>query len=247
MNYLCIAEKHDLLLKNLADIALMQRVISSSFKREFETISEYEKQNSASEIISHDAFGAYSLITGSIEKYAFRETSISDLKNLTIWNKNNQYCWLLVNVYEKFEKFIFEVHENLAGCEIDKPNLRKALTFISNKHLSIRSHEKNNSSNIHLKVAIILIEKCRHKIVHAQGHVADIKEFTDKIISDSGVNNNKKIHEEFIMQFIQDGKIFILEQPINDGHRIPRYRDVYTHLISYLIGYANLIKQAEIV
>lgn len=56
MSYELFAKSHEDFLGNMADIALMQRVIKNSFQREFDLLNEYELKNSPSEIISHDAF-----------------------------------------------------------------------------------------------------------------------------------------------------------------------------------------------
>ncbi|OOF01546.1 hypothetical protein BZG80_15485 [Salinivibrio sp. MA440] len=244
MSYEQIAEKYDSLLRSMADSGLMQRVINNSFKREFEILNEYESKNSPCDIISHDAFGLHDINTGKIKKYAFRRTSVAELKHLTLWNKNSQYCWLIEHMYEEFERFIFDAHELLLGESIPKPNLRSTLSFFSSKYPEVKKLESKNAFGIHLKIAVLMIEKLRHKIVHAQGYVNNLEQFVEKVISDSGVNNNKAEHREFIKQFVLDGRVYLLERPINDDAFLPRHIDVYTHMISYLAGYAGLVKSA---
>lgn len=244
MSYERIAEYHEALLENLASNALMQRVINNSFKREFDLLNAYELTNSPSEIMSHDAFGAHDLFTGEKKKYAFRQTSIAELKKLTWWHKNSQYCWLLAQTYEWFEKFVFESHELLLGSPRKKNTLSHSLAYFSSTYPKIKQSEEINASGIHLKIAVLMIEQMRHHIVHAQGYVHNVDAFSEKIIKNSGINNSKHKNKEFFLQFIIDSRIYLLERPIIDDSKLPRYQDVYTHLVSYLIGYSELIKKA---
>ncbi|ODP98199.1 hypothetical protein [Salinivibrio sp. SS2] len=244
MSYELLAKNHEDLLGHMADIALMQRVIKNSFQREFDLLNEYELKNSPSEIISHDAFGSHDLVSGKLKKYAFCQTSIAELKKLTLWHKNSQYCWLLVQAYEWFEKFIFDSHKLILREQPKTKALNCSLSFFSSTYTRVKEYEKKNASGIHLKIAVLMIEQLRHQIVHAQGCVNDFDDFSEKIISKSGINNDKPEHRKFFRQFILDNKVYLLERPINDGHYPPRYHDTYTHLVSYLIGYAGLIKEA---
>ncbi|WP_415668845.1 hypothetical protein, partial [Vibrio rarus] len=230
--------------EEIADISLMQRVVNNSFKREFEVLGEYEKSNLPSTVISSDAFGAYNIFTGELEKYAIRETEISKLITLTEQHKNNQYCWLLSNAFEKFEKFINTTYNLMSNSDKSKRDLRKVLTYFTDNLPYLKKHEKNNKSGIHLKIAILYIEKLRHAIVHSQGKLDDVEIFVSKTIKDSGISNNKKDHEEFIKQYISNNQVVIFETPIGNKSAFPRYHDVYTHLVSYLIGYAGLVNKA---
>jgi hypothetical protein len=222
----------------------MQRVANNSFKREFEVLVEYEKNNPSSKVISRDAFGAYNIFTGELEKYATRETEVSKLITLTAQHKNHQYCWLLSNVFEKFEAFINSSYTLMNNSTESKRDLRKVLTFFTDNLSYLKQHEKNNKSGIHLKIAILYIEKLRHAIVHSQGKLDDVEAFVSKTINESGISNNRSDHEGFIKQYISNNQVVIVETPLDDDRSLSRYHDVYTHLVSYLIGYAGLVNKA---
>lgn len=85
------------------------------------------------------------------------------------------------------------------------------------------------------------MEKLRHAIVHNQGKIEDLEIFTNKVINDSGINNNRNEHELFISQFFIENRVTLLESPIADGCLLQRYHNVYRHVASYLLSYAYLV------
>lgn len=237
-----INEEYEQFLNHMSDLALRQRVIHSSFKREFEILAKF-KNDSASEIVSCDALGFMNLFTGKFERYTSRKTSYSELENETIRQKNNQYCWLVVDAYERFESLIFKIHELLIGESLPKKNreLKKTLCYFSYTYSSVSKAEKTNFSGVNLKIALLMVEKFRHKVVHSQGVIDDEKVFIDKILHDSGINNDKDLHVRFIKQFICDGRVNILERSIQSDSIVSMYHDVYTNIASYLVGYSKLV------
>jgi hypothetical protein len=242
MHHASIELSYNELLKDLADINLIQQVANSAFKREFDILNEFEKNKSPDSVVGNYAFGFDNPFSGEVEKYAFRKTSISDLKRLTLQQKNNQYCWLLSNSFEKFENYIKGSYEDLTTKSAPR-DLNKTLAYFSNNYPQLNKSEKINKYNIHLRVAVLLVEKLRHVIVHEQGYIMDSKKFINKVIEQSGINNTRLEHEEFIQQFIFDGKVYIVEQSVVDDFTLPRYHDVYRYLVSYLLAYALLIKE----
>ncbi|MDA3140379.1 hypothetical protein [Vibrio metschnikovii] len=242
-----INEYYDEFIQKVADISLMQRVVDDAFKREMKVLMEYEFKERSSDIIRHDALGYHNLFTGKLEKYAFRKTTVSDLIRMTFIHKNTQYCWLMASAFECFEKFIKHVYLYASNNnEVHKLCLRKILSFISDNNGNIKRYEKNNTSGIHLKVAVLFIEKLRHAIVHAQGFIgSEVNELVSKIFKESGVVNdgNRHVHEDFIKQYIKDRHIILVEVPIETQGRLPLYHNTYTHLVSYLIGYAGLVNK----
>ena len=242
MNHASIERSYNNLLKDLADINLIQQVANAAFKREFDILDEFEKSKSPNFVVGSYAFGFDNPFSGEVEKYAFRKTSLSDLKSLTLKQKNNQYCWLLSNAFEKFESYVKRSYEMLTTKTAPR-DLKTTLTYFSNNYPLLNENEKSNKCNIHLKIAVLLVEKLRHAIVHEQGCILDSKAFINKVIKQSGINNDRLEHEKFIQQFIFDGKVYIIELPIVDGDLLPRYHDIYRHLVSYLLAYAYLIKE----
>lgn len=241
MDRLVIDRLYEELLKSFADLNQMKQVVNHAFKREFEALEGYGSDDSC-EIVSREAFGFDNPFTGQLEKYAFRSTTIEDLKRLTYWHKNSQYCWLLMSAYEKFESYLnssyFELTEERART------LQSVLLHFSDKYPSIKASEANNAFEINLRVAVHLVEKMRHAIAHNQGAITDLDRFVAKVINDSGIGANRSLHEEFVSQFIQGNQVFILEVPANKYPFLQIYHDQYRILVSYLISYAYLVKKA---
>ena len=209
MHHASIKLSYNDLLKDLADINLIQQVANAAFKREFDILNEFETNKSSDSVVGNYAFGFDNPFSGEVEKYAFRKTSISDLKNLTLQQKNNQYCWLLSNAFEKFESYVKCSYKVLTTEKLPR-DLNKILTYFSNNFPQLNESEKRNKFNIHLKVAVLLVEKLRHAIVHEQGCILDSNVFINKVIEQSGINNDRLEHEEFIQQFIFDGRYISL-------------------------------------
>ena len=240
MSHTKIQAEYDEMLEGLAELNSLQRVANNAFKREFSVIDSYYEDNQVDKIISRDAFGFKNPFTGKTEKYAFKNITIDDLRKTTIWHKNNQYCWLLMSAYEKFEIFLknsFLILKN----DGETRNIQPIRLYFTDTYPEFKKSEARNKFGIHLRVAVTLVEKMRHVIAHQQCNVPDIKEFVKRVIDDSGINNDKSDHEEFVSQFIVENKVFILETPANNDKLLPVHHDLYTNLVSYLISYAYLV------
>lgn len=230
------------LLENLADLNQLKQVANHAFKREFEALEHYNGLQESEEIVSREAFGFDNPFTGKLEKYAFRTATIDELKLLTYWHKNSQYCWLLMNAYEKFEKFLSSSYLEATGkCS---RSLNPMLSYFSDSFSGIKARETKNAFGINLRVAVHLVEKMRHAIAHEQGLVPEPAEFASKVIRQSGIGNDRGLHEEFVLQFVFENKIFILEVPANNHPILKTFHDQYRILVSYLISYAYLVKDA---
>lgn len=230
------------LLENLADLNQVKQIVNDSFKREFEVLDGYSNSQESDEVISMNAFVFDNPFTGELKKYAFRTTTIEDLKLLTYWHKNSQYCWLLMSAYEKFEAFLVASYFEVTGKR--SRTLNPMLIYFSDSFSSIKSREAKNYFGINLRVALHLVEKMRHAIAHAQGSVPDATLFTSKVIRQSGIGNDRGVHEKFVSQFIYEGKVFILEVPANNHPLFKTFHDQYRILVNYLISYAYLVKDA---
>lgn len=229
--------------ESLADLHHLKQVVSQAFRREFESLDRLNDLGSPGEIVSLDAFIFDNPFTGQSEKYAFRKSSVDDLKQLTYWHKNSQYCWLLMSAYEKFETFLKFSYSESTGKPPPR-DLNTMLCYFSNTFDGIKIRETKNHFKIDLRFTIHLVEKMRHSIVHDQGVLHSLEIFTGKICKDSGINGNKRLYEEFVSQFVFNSKVFILEVPTNNHPIIKSYHDQYRLLVSYLIAYASLIKDA---
>lgn len=230
-------------LEGLADLNQIQQIVNRAFEREFTTLEDYDDSKKPSGIITQEAYAFDNPFTGKLEKYAFRDTTIENLKQLTFWHKNSQYCWLLMSAYEKFESFVKLGYKELTG-ENHPRDLNKTLARLSDTFPCIKDAESKNYFNINLRIAVLLVERMRHAITHNQGVIIDLPEFSKKIINKSGIGNNRSEHEEFISQFIFKNKICIIEISVDDSSRLNRTHDLYRILVSYLISYAYLVNNA---
>lgn len=228
-------KKYNELLESLADLNQTKQIVNRAFKREFEVLEQYD---SPEKNISNEAFLFSNPFSGELEKYAFRTTTIEDLKLLTAWHKNSQYCWLLMSAYEKFEQFLESSYFEATGKK--SRTLNKILLYFSDNFSSVKFNEANNKFEINLRIAVHLVEKMRHAITHNQGYV-DIEKFTKKVISDSGLGEDRILYGEFISQFILEDKVFILEIPTTPPPLIV-YHNQYEELVNYLVSYAYLVK-----
>lgn len=239
MDEAVIAHLYEELLRSLADLNQVKQVVHHAFKREFEILESYDS-DSFSEIVSREAFIFDNPFTGIPEKYGFRSASVEDLKRLTYWHKNSQYCWLLMSAFEKFEEFLKASYREITGrvCK----TLNPMLVHFSENYPGIKAAEMSNAFGVNLRVAVHLVEKMRHAIAHSQGTVENPEKFVAKVINDSGIGASRRDHEAFVSQFISESKIFIVEVPANNNPSFPLFYDQYRILVSYLISYAYLVR-----
>lgn len=233
------------LLTALADLNQLKHVVNQAFKREFNALEDYKKNDGKPDVIvSTEAFVFDNPFSGNSEMYASRTMTVEDLSRAIYWHKNRQYCWLLVSAYEEFERFINAAYQKSVGDKPKKWTLNKALSHFTNTYQSIKSREEENTFKIHLRVAVHLIEKMRHVITHNQSKVTDEERLYQKIIRDSGIRDTNYYHRDFILQYIFEERIFILEVPQKNHPIFNLYHDQYRILVNYLIAYAYLVNDA---
>ena len=121
---------------------------------------------------------------------------------------------------------------NISLLELEKKNLdwfisqakkstpQKILNRFRAKFPQLRRLETHNSLNVNLHLAILLIENLRHVVVHKKGIVSDRAKFIEKVLRESGLQNNGKPsarNTQFIEAFFGSGEnqnaIFLLEIP----------------------------------
>jgi hypothetical protein len=109
----------------------------------------------------------------------------------------------------------------------------------------LESTETNNNLEINLKLAITLIEKLRHSIVHTSGET-NRANFIKIVLAAAGLENNGN-HKEDDVLFIEyffgreeyENTICLLEVPLDD--RLGTYHDRFKKLCGYLLSYSCLI------
>ena len=126
---------------------------------------------------------------------------------------------------------------------------RDLLTRIRDVYPELKSVEENNIYNVHVRVAVELIENLRHRIVHTRGIVRDRDDFVKNILEKSGLWNNgrpKPGLKQFVEWFLQHNAgtytVSLSERrtaPL--GSPIDSYIDVWDELMTYLMAYAYSI------
>lgn len=126
---------------------------------------------------------------------------------------------------------------------------RDLLTRFREQYPELKSVEESNIYNVHIRVAIELIENLRHRIVHTRGVVDDLDEFVRQVLKKCGLWNNgnprtglRKFVESYFYK--KSGSYIVW---LSERRAAPRevpldvYYDVWDQLIVYLIGYAYSI------
>lgn len=219
-------------------------------------------------------------ITGEARSYGYRKSSVSDRTLLVVKQKNKQYCWLLAEAYEEFEDYLESIYayigmrdnstwlmsdygnvsqSDLVSKDFDwylerARNKRDAPQSILSRlrilYPELPTAEVNNKLNVNLKVAIELIERLRHIIVHKGGVTGSKKQFIEDVLKASGVWKNGKPeqgHVEFIEKFFgtenYENVISLLEVRIHPEIPLDIHYDRYGQLSGYLVAYAFLVYQ----
>ena len=127
---------------------------------------------------------------------------------------------------------------------------RDLLTRIRELYPELKSVEEKNIYNVHIRVAIELIENLRHRIVHARGSVDNLDEFVAHILKNCGLWNNGKPKpglRQFIEGYFYHNSSGAHTVWLGERRAAPPevpldvYHDVWDALIVYLIAYAYSI------
>lgn len=114
----------------------------------------------------------------------------------------------------------------------------------------LETAERMNQLGVNLRIALELIESLRHKVVHARGEVADLEEFTRRLLERCGLWNNgnpNEDHRTFVQRYFRsrcDGGFIVtlLEvRAVPEEVPLEIVHDVFGGLIGYLMAYAVLI------
>lgn len=194
-----------------------------------------------------------------------------------IYYKNKQYQWLLAEAYEEFEDFLehayafygkkfknfwpLEEYGNITLSEITEKDFYCHLERAKNKNVKritntfrkefsqLKTIEETNFSEINSRMAIILIEKFRHLIVHNGGKTSEREKLIEKVMKESEAYKNGNIQAkylDFANSFFSETNsqvsiVTLLEINNEEGQSYNIYFDVYHGLIKCLLSYAYII------
>ncbi|MFT7293014.1 MAG: hypothetical protein ACI87Q_000860 [Pseudohongiellaceae bacterium] len=216
--------------------------------------------------------------TGNSRFYDQTKLSLEDRYLHVLLHKNKQYQWLLAEAYEEFEDFLENVYafygyvnntfwplkdygsitlSELSTKDFDwhakqAKNKKDAPKSILNKFRSqfpeLVKIEKNNALKTNLALAITLIEKLRHIIVHKGGKVDSKEEFIKLVAQESGVYNNGNISQQnadlinlFFGENEYENLITILEVHVQPEIPLDLHVSLFGKLTNYLMSYAFLV------
>jgi hypothetical protein len=216
--------------------------------------------------------------TGDFELYDQTNRSLEDVYLHVLLHKNKQYQWLLAEAYEEFEDFLentyayygyinnsfwpmndygnislselsdkkYEWYAEQARKKKDVP--RSILNRFRKQFCELVTIEKQNKLNINLALAITLIEKLRHIIVHKGGKVDSKVEFIKLVTEESGLYNNGKIaqeHKDFINTFFgkneYENLITILEVRVLPKIPLNFQASLFGELTNFLMAYSFMV------
>jgi hypothetical protein len=220
----------------------------------------------------------YDARTGLARFYHHQKRSIEERVLDVLLHKNKQYQWLLAEAYEEFEDYLENVYAycgivdkalwplqdygNISLMELPQKDFpwfaeqagkKKRIPYSILKKFRIwfpqlESIEVSNKFNVNLRLAITLIEKLRHIIVHRGGKVANKSRFVQVVTEACGLFNNGNISQEhlgFITSFfgkdVYTNVILLLEIRIHPEVPIDIHVSLFEKLTGYLMAYAFLI------
>jgi hypothetical protein len=259
-------------LNNIAQILWYQRAIKSTADNEIINLRKLEQQEPADASVSFDKFQFLLAQTGDSRIFGRTKKSVKDRKDAVRLHQNSQYRWLLVECYEVFEDFVAEVYiYALKKGKVDwisdiykfpEGECITSKIYSEKIAMSGKAHglilkkfrktfkpfseiERKNKLGINLELAISLIEKLRHIIVHKKGVISNKQIFINNLSKETGLSKNQEFLC-FINQFLdvyQESEIIsLLERPRIDCP-IGIYDDMFTLPVNWLLAYSELIHQ----
>lgn len=220
----------------------------------------------------------YDARTGTARFYNHKRLSLEERHLRVLLHKNKQYQWLLAEAYEEFEDFLENVYAyygtanngfwplkdygNITLPELGKKDYiwhleqarkKKDVPYsILNKFREqfpeLKTIEAKNQLRVNLSLAIALVEKLRHVIVHKGGKVSNKEGFVKVTTEQAGLYNNGKIaqeHIDFINQYFGNKElenlITLIEIEIPTGTPVKITLSRFGNLTGYLMAYAALI------
>ncbi|HED04401.1 MAG TPA: hypothetical protein ENI60_06505 [Candidatus Fraserbacteria bacterium] len=216
--------------------------------------------------------------TGNTRSYNRTERSYEERSLHILLHKNKQYQWLLAEAYEEFEDFLenayafygsinnsfwplrdygsislselsekdYEWHVEQARKKKDIPH--SILNRFRKQFPELKVIETKNELKTNLSLAITLIGKLRHIIVHKGGQVDSKDDFIKIVTQQSGLYNNGNIAQEnldFINEFFGENEysnlITILEVRVRPEIPLDIHVSLFGGLTNFLMAYAFLI------
>jgi hypothetical protein len=213
--------------------------------------------------------------------YAFNHATTKQLMGSLIQRTNRQYQWLLVDAYELFEDYLEQSYACMGFSKKETWPLRdfggsylpeleeksyeyflkqsqgkkdRPYSILNQFRISlphVRRFEVTNSLEINLNLAVAIIEKMRHFIVHLRGVVNDKEQATKQILERAGVYKNgnpSKADSSFLDVYFrlaeETNSICLLDIEGEPVGSLRTHFDVFEYLSNCLLTYAFTIRNA---
>lgn len=220
----------------------------------------------------------YDAKTGIIKFYNRKKRSLEDRYLHVLLHKNKQYQWLVAEAYEEFEDYLENVYAyygsinnsfwplkdygNISLSELGEKDYawyveqarkkkdipHSILNRFRRQFTELRAIEATNKLEVNLSLAITLIEKLRHIIVHKGGKITSKDSFIKLTTEQSGLYNNGNISQEhvsFINLFFGENEyenlITLLEIRVQPEIPLDIHVSLFEKLTSYLMAYSFLL------
>lgn len=211
--------------------------------------------------------------------YGFKDPSYDQLISGLAISHNRQYQWLLAEAYELFEDFLVDAYGcgsamlpdvwspqdlkavgNFVGQGVDwwvlqarglrRPPSAKIILERLRLVPGVRDLEQTNAHEIDFKLALLMVDRMRHVIVHNRGRVENKETFAAAILADAGMlagGKPKPADAAFIGQYFGDGKldttILLLEHPLPPKGPFHMHVDMWGDLLGLMLSYAHMLSQ----
>lgn len=260
-------------------IACLQRSARQLIRKEMEDLVHLK--DTGGEYSSVHNFIYYRPSDGQVRVLKPRQSDIDQTLLDNRFHKMKQYQWMLAEAYEAMEDFLEESYAagamlsddlwwlsdygDTSQKNVDKENFNWLLERVRRKKgrpfsitdrlressESFRKIESKDATGADYRVALVIIEKLRHVIVHNNGYIDELDAVVNKSVGQCGKDARfkpelKRAFESYIE--LHEGRPFVclLEVHVNSEdpfHRMGGFNDSLAQLLQLLVSYAVLVTE----
>lgn len=260
-------------------ISCLQRSTRKLIHEEADSLLQMKE--AGGEYTSIEGFIYYRAADGAVRALKAREADVDQALLNCRFHKIKQYQWMLAEAYEALEDFLEESYAagamrtgslwwlsdygNVAPSDVDESNFQWLLERARRKKdrpfsiverlrassENFRRLEMEDATKANYRIALVLIEKLRHVIVHNNGYIDDLDAIVNKAVGQCGKDARFKAHMKEIFESyleLHDGRPIVCLLEVNVGkedpiHRFGGYNDSLGQLLRLLVGFADLITE----
>lgn len=263
--------------QRIFQISLLQRATRKLIHEEVDSLVEMKETGGMYNSI--DGFIYYRAVDGAVRSLGTRQADVDRALSDCRFHKTKQYQWMLAEAYEALEDFLEESYAaaamrsprvwwmsdfgNVVPNEVEGKDFAWLLERARRKKdrpfsiverfrassESFRSLEERDATEANYRLALVLIEKLRHVIVHNNGYIDDLDAIVAKAVGQCGKDARFKDHlKEIFESYLEqhDGRSIVCLLELNVSKDDPMYRlggytDSLGQLLRLLVGFADLV------